>query len=413
MLVTFILSAFALLSFGLLLWQFVAAQRFPLHARVQDDSFAPGITILKPLKGFDEHTAECLRSWLTQKYRGPVQILFGVADADDPVVFLVRDLLKEFPAVDAELILTPESLGPNGKVANVAQLSRHAKHPLLCLADADVRAPDDLLANLAAPLRDSGIGLINCFYRLANPSTPAMRWEAVAVNADFWSQVLQSNTLKPQDFALGAAMLTRREVIEKIGGFESLLEYLADDYQLGHRIVQSGFRVELSTVVVECWDKPMGFRAVWNHQLRWARTIRVSEPARYFLSILSNATLWAALLALFGHLGGFPLVPDSLLYGGTLSPRMQNALSPIHVPWVLVAFAVVLGVRVVIAASLQQRLHGACGARRQGWFVLLKDFLGVAIWAAAFLGNTIEWRGTKMRLTHGGKLEPLEMDGGD
>lgn len=406
MFVTVTLSSFALLGFGLLLWQFAAARRFPLHRRVADDSFAPGITILKPLKGLDEHTTTCLQSWLTQNYRGPVQVLFGVADADDPAYFMVRKLLKQFPAVDAELILTPEQLGPNGKVANLAQLSRHARHALLCLADADVRAPADLLASLAAPLRDPGVGLVNCFYRLANPDTPAMRWEAVAVNADFWSQVLQSNTLKPQDFALGAVMLTRQEAIAKIGGFEPLLHCLADDYQLGHRIARAGFRIELSPIVVECWDRPMGFRAVWNHQLRWARTIRVSQPVPYFFSILSNATLWAALLALFGNLGGFPLVPDSFLYSNTLSPRLQNTLSPIHVPWVLAAFVTVLVVRILIAASLQRRLTNQPGALRQWWFVPMKDFLGVALWAAAFLGNTIEWSGRKFRLTTGGRLEP-------
>jgi ceramide glucosyltransferase len=169
-------------------------------------------------------------------------------------------------------------------------------------------------------------------------------------------------------------------------------------------------RIELSPVVVECWDKPMNFRAVWNHQLRWARTIRVSQPAPYFFSILSNATLWAALLALFGNLGGFPLVPDSLLYNGTLSPRIQNALSPLHVPWVLVAFAAILGSRILIVASLQQRLTHERGARHDSWFVPMKDVLGVAIWAAAFLGNTIEWRGTKMRLTRAGKLVPVQTE---
>jgi len=406
LLVTATLGALTLFSFGLLWWQFTAARRFPLHTRIKDESFAPAVTILKPLKGFDEHTETCLRSWLAQEYHGPVQWLFGVADADDPVWFIVRDLLKEFPGLDAELILTPEKLGLNGKAANIVQLARQAKHPLLCLADADVRAPDDLLINLVAPLRDSRVGLTNCFYYLANSTTPAMRWEGVAVNADFWSQVLQSNTLRPQDFALGAVMLTRREAVAKIGGFEALVDYLADDYQLGHRVAQSGLRVEMCPVVVECWSRPMSFRDVWNHQLRWARTIRVSRPLPYFFSILGHATFWAALLALFGNLGGFPLVPDSLLYNGTLSPRMQNTLSPLHVPWVLAVFIVMLLVRIMVAASLQQRLTQERGARHHWWFVPMKDFLGVAIWATAFLGNTIEWRGISMRLVSGGRLVP-------
>jgi ceramide glucosyltransferase len=404
-LATVIFSALALLSFVLLLWQFLAARRFPLHARVTDESFAPAITLLKPLKGFDEHTANCLRSWLTQKYRGPVQLLFGVAEADDPVCFLVRDLLKEFPNADAELVIASESLGTNAKVSTLVQLARRAKHELICVSDADVYVTEDFFANAVAPLRAPSIGLVNCFYRLARPATLAMQWEAIAVNADFWSQVLQSNSLKPQDFALGAVMITRRELLAKIGGFESLLDYLADDYQLGRKIAGTGARIALSPVVVECRDKPMNFRDVWNHQLRWARTIRVSQPLPFFFSILSNVTLWTAMLALFADLGGFPLVPDAWLYSEIFPPRLQATLAPIHVPWTLVAFLFVLTVRIRIAIALQQRLHGEKGSSaRFWWLVPAKDFLGVAIWAASFLGNTIVWRGKKFRLAREGRL---------
>jgi ceramide glucosyltransferase len=403
--VTVLLSALALISLGLLFWQFGVALRFPLHARVADKSFAPAMTLLKPLKNFDEHTAACLRSWLMQKYDGPVQVLFGVADQDDPACFIVRELLKEFPNHDAELIVAAESLGANAKVSTLVQIFRHAKHDLICVSDADVCVPQDFLANAVAPLRDTGTGLVNCFYSLANPTTLAMRIEAIAVNADFWSQVLQSNTLKRQDFALGAVMITRRELLEKTGAFESLLDFLADDYQLGNQIAKTGARIELSPIVVECWDKPMNFRDVWKHQLRWARTIRASQPVPYFFSILSHTTFWITLLALFGNLGGFPLVPDSLLYGPTLTPGLRIALAPLHVPWVLVIFLAVLAARVFIAAELQRRLTRQPRASR--WcLVVAKDFLSVAVWAAAFIGNTIEWRGRKFRLTSDGRLVP-------
>ena len=89
-----------------------------------------------------------------------------------------------------------------------------------------------------------------------------MQWEAVAINADFWSMVLQSQTLKPLDFALGAAILLRRKNLEEIGGFQSMANCLADDYQLGNRIFKNGHRIALCPVVVECWDAPMNWRAV-------------------------------------------------------------------------------------------------------------------------------------------------------
>ena len=88
---------------------------------------------------------------------------------------------------------------------------------MILVSDADVRVPPDFLANVVAPLASmtENRALVNCFYRLANPTTTAMQWEAVAINADFWSQVLQAASLKPLDFALGAVMLTRRKLLDR------------------------------------------------------------------------------------------------------------------------------------------------------------------------------------------------------
>ena len=373
------LAALALLSLALALWQWLAAGRFPLHQRVTDFSFAPAITLLKPLKDCDATTAESFQSWFDQNYPGQVQFLFGVADAGDPVCLIARELIEKNPGRDAQLVVCAESLGANGKVSTLVQLERLAKHPLILVSDADVRVPPDFLANIAAPLRDSKVGLVNCFYRLANPVTTAMRCEAIAINADFWSQVLQSASLKPLDFALGAVMLTRRKLLEEIGGLNALAGCLADDYQLGHRIAKKGHHIALCPVVVECWDAPMNWRDVWKHQLRWARTIRVCQPVPYFFSILSNATLWPLLWLM-------------------ASPVLSKTLC---VP--LAALALLL-IRIVIAQNLQRRFMQSRGNLAPPWLVPVKDLLQAAVWLGAFLGNTVEWRGQKMRLRRDGTL---------
>jgi ceramide glucosyltransferase len=374
-----ILAPFALLSLALALWQWLAARRFPLHRRVTDFSFTPAITLLKPLKGCDATTAESFQSWFDQKYPGQVQILFGVADAGDPVCPIVRELIEKNPGRDAQLVVCAESRGANGKVSTLIQLERLAKHPLILVSDADVRVPPDLLANLAAPLRDSRMGLVNCFYRLANPTTTAMRWEAVAINADFWSMVLQSASIKPLDFALGAAILMRREALVESGGFIALADCLADDYQLGRRIAGKGHHIALCPVVVECWDAPMGWRDVWQHQLRWARTIRVCQPLPYFFSILSNATLWPLLWLI-----------ASLVF-------LKTFCAP------LIAIACLL-IRLGLAQNLQRQFLQSRSDSAPFWLVPVKDLLQTIIWAGAFLGNTVEWRGQKMRLRHDGTL---------
>ena len=202
-------AGLAFLSFGLTFWRWVAAARFPLHRRAAVRAALPGCTVLKPLKDCDAQTKACLRSWLAQEYSGPVQFLFGVAGADDPVCPLVRELLAEFPGADAQLVLCAAALGVNGKISTLRQLEPLIRQPLVIISDADVRVPGDFLANLTPPLADPEIGLVNCFYRLANPGALAMRWEAIAVNADFWTSVLQAQSLMKVDFALGAVMALR------------------------------------------------------------------------------------------------------------------------------------------------------------------------------------------------------------
>jgi ceramide glucosyltransferase len=417
-----VLGALALLSLVLLLWQWFVAVRFPLHRRLVNPSFAPAVTLLKPLKGADPSTEASLRTWFTHEYAGQIQILFGVASADDPVCDIVRKLLAEFPSKDAQLIICGQLTGANAKVSKLIELERLAKHEILIISDADVRVSSDFLANIVAPFWEcspgmesrlqpvlppienqngrtslvskieNSTGLVNCFYLLANPSTAAMQWEAVAINADFWSQVLQAQSLKPIDFALGAVMATRKERLAEIGGFTALADCLADDYQLGNRIARKGYRIALSTVPVECWSEPMNWTAVWKHQLRWARTIRVCQPLPYFFSILSNPTFW---------------------------PLLWAAVKPL--PISLSFFLLCLVLRIITALYLQHRLSTspvthlssvALLAKEEHatrntfplWLPPLKDLLQTAIWLLAFMGNHVEWRGQRMRLRRDGTL---------
>lgn len=406
MILNVILGALALLSFALLIWQWIAALRFPLHQRVRDTSFAPAVTLLKSLKGVDAATEDCLRSWFVQDYGGEVQILFGVASPEDPVCNIVRNLTQEFPQRDVQLVICSALAGANAKVSKLAELEKLAKHEILVISDADVRVPGDFLTQAVAPLRTPEIGLVNCFYRLANPSTLAMQWEAIAINADFWSQVLQSQTLKPLDFALGAVMLTRRQHLAEMGGFTSLIDCLADDYQLGNRLARQGHRIVLSPIVVECWDPPMTWRSVWKHQLRWARTIRVSQPVPYFFSILSNAGFWAMLWFVFSLFG-----IEAQQISHFAEGNATYSVGAIHFPLGVVIGGVCVAMRILAACHLQYRLTRSLDSAAYFWLVPIKDLVQVAIWLCAFAGSSIEWRGQVFQLRPDGTL--VKPDGGN
>jgi ceramide glucosyltransferase len=372
------LGFLACLSAVLTVWQWLVGLRFPLHQRLNDVGFTPAVTLLKPLKGCDSQTERCLRSWFEQDYGGAVQLLFGVASEDDPVCGVVRRLIAAYPKADAELIICHQALGPNAKVSSLVQLQARAAHDVIVISDADVWVPGDLLASVVAPLKDPGVGLVNCLYQLANPVTKAMEWEAVAVNADFWTQVLQSQSLSPLKFALGAVMATTRAQMTAIGGFDVLLDHLADDYQLGHKIALNGARVVLCPVVVECWSEPMTWREVWAHQLRWSRTIRVCQPVPFFFSLLSNGTWW---------------------------PLVWLASDPELLP--LTASAIFCAWRIVTAHSNQQRLTRQPVSWSTAWLVPAKDLLGVALWSLAFLGREVVWRGRRYHVQPSGRLVPI------
>jgi ceramide glucosyltransferase len=371
-----VLAFLALISLLIILWQWVVAWKFPLHRRMGDKTFAPPLTLLKPLKGLDDNTMECLKSWLRQDYTGPVQVLFGVASEQDPVCELVEQLIKKYPHANIKLVFCHESLGVNAKVSSLIQLLRKAENEVIVVSDADVFVPKDFLTNAVAPLRATEVGLVNCFYRLANPSTFAMRWEAIAINADFWSHVLQSQSLASLDFALGAVMVTRRDALLKMGGFDVLADHLADDFQLGNRMLrQTGKQIALCPIVVDCRSAPMNWREVWAHQLRWARTIRVCRPVPYALTIFSNATLWPLLWAV-----AYPC------------------------PWSFLTLGVCLFLRVMTSQDLQKRLGTVAGQWRFWWLAPVKDLLQCALWALAFYGNHITWRGQRFRLQRDGRL---------
>ena len=400
------LACASLLSLALTLWQWCVARRFPIHQRAGDPQFAPPVTLLKPLKGADAETFACLESWLNQDYSGPVQVLVGVASEEDPACALARRVIAAHPHRDARLIICCECLGANGKVSTMIQLQRAAKHDVLIVSDADVFVPRDFLANVVLPLREPESGLVTCLYRLANPSTTAMQWEAIAMNADFWTQVLQARSLRPLDFALGAVMATTRKRLEAVGGFDALADYLADDYQLGHRIARQGGSVELSPVVVDCRESAKGWREVWAHQLRWARTIRVCKPLPYFCSILGNATLWPLLWFLAelpGMARSFRIAPND--FTGDLT-AVSTAV-PVALPIALVC----LLARMVTALHNHSRLTRGSSHLAFWWLVPLKDLAETIIWALAFLGSGIEWRGRRYRVTRGGRLASLHHAG--
>src|ERR1700731_3683604 len=253
------------------------------------------VSILKPLKGTDPDIYESFRSHCLQDYPA-YEIIFGVSDADDPAVASVKQLQREFPEHAIQLIVSPDKLGANVKVSNLEQMLHAARYQHLLVNDSDIRVERDYLRRVIAPLVEERVGMVTCLYRGIAASTLGSQLESLGISTDFCPGVLVARQLENGlRFGLGSTLAFRRTDLERIGGFHSIVDYLADDYELGRRIAGLGLQVLLSDLVVETHLPAYALRGFFAHQLRWARGVRDSRAGGYIGLASTYGFMWALL----------------------------------------------------------------------------------------------------------------------
>jgi ceramide glucosyltransferase len=333
----------------------------------------PPVSILKPLKGEDPEIYESFRSHCRQEYP-EYEIVFGVSDANDPAVQAVERLRQEFPDRSIQLIVCTEVLGTNTKVSNLAQMVRSARYDHFIVSDSDIRVPPDYLRRVVAPLAEPGVGLVTCLYRGIAGPTVSSKLEALGISTDFCAGVLVARSIEDGlRFALGSTMAFRRQDLEAIGGFESFVDYLADDYELGKRIAGLGREVRVSDVVVETFLPSYTVREFFDHQLRWARGVRGARPGGYAGLLFTFGWLWA-LLALFAS-------------GGAM--------------WAWSVFAAAVVLRFLVAWIVGVDALADRQVPRFSLLIPLRDLVGVLVWVLSFASNTVTWRGDRFQVKNG------------
>jgi|SRR5579862_47352 len=358
----------------------IAARLFVAERKQKLPAFAPGVSILKSLKGVDPGMLDAFRSHCRQNYGGEFELLFGVSSLDDPAAGLVRQLQGEFPERAIQLLECPARLGTNGKVSVLAQVVPHARYEFLLVNDSDITVSGRYLERVMACFARAGqaqpVGLVTTLYRGRAQRTLASRMEALGIATDFQAGVLLSKWIEGGlKYGLGSTLAVRREALERIGGFASLVDDLADDYELGARVAAAGYRVELAPEVVETAVPAYGWRGFADHQLRWLRTVRDARPWGYAGLIFTHGLGWAALNVIAS---GLSLVSFWLL---ALSFFLRLTLA-------MTVGAEVLGDRQVLALL---------------WLLPVRDAIAMGLWLAGFAGDTIVWRGERFRV-RGGKL---------
>ena len=350
----------------------IASRRY-LQVVTPVAAVCPPISVLKPLCGHDEGLEENLRSFFSQDY--PLyEVLFAVHRMDDPAVAVAERIRQEFPAVESRLLVTGDSPVPNAKAHNLKRLMREARYELLMMADSDVRVNPDCLSRIAAEFDDPKVGLLSCPYRAVAGRSLWSRLEAVGMNTELLGGVLVARMIEGMRFALGCSVAARKSVLDAMGGFEYLQEFLAEDFVMGNRAAEMGHTVLLSSSLIEHRIGSQPLMQNLKHRLRWARSTRRSRPAGYWGQIFTYPLPWALLLW---------------------------AVEP--AAWPTVVLTVLLRAWAAWATAVDIA-HDPL-TRKQWWLLPVQDLLGVLVWLGGFVGGTVVWRNRECTILRDGRLQ--------
>lgn len=339
-----------------------------------DGSSLPA-SILIPVCGLEDGAEGKWESFCRQDHP-EFEVLFGVRDPEDPALPVLRKLAERYPG-RVRWFVRPEVLGTNYQISNLIHLFREARFPAIVISDSDMRAEPGYLRTVVAPLSNSEVGLVTCGYKNNQPRGLGAVMATLGRCVDFIPQVLLARALDGRfRFALGATLAMRRDVLEKIGGLESVVNRIGSDYHLGKQTSAAGYRVVLSQYVLENDAGPESVDQVYRRELRWARTIRMNRGPQFYGLGLTHGTLYSVPLLAIAH----------------------------GCPWLLSVCALAWGFRLLQAATTIHYLK-APGLFRWLWSLPVRDMLNFAVWLVSILGNDVQWRGRRLRLRPGGVLD--------
>jgi len=374
-------TALLLLALAPLAYYFVAifaAVRFLRRERARSlPDFHPPVSILKPVRGVDFATYENFSSFCRQSYPD-YEILFCVNDLSDPAVAVIHKVMAEFPQNRIRILTDAAKLGTNQKVNNLVLLAQAAEHEILIQSDGDVRVGPNYLREMASPFADEQLGVLSCFYRSTAQANLGAELEAIGAASDFFAGALVADWKEGVTFALGASLATTKTWLSKIGGYESLVDLLADDYEIGNRVHKAGGKVRLSREIVWTMYPAQTLRGFWDHQVRWARTVRVVRPFSYLGLLVTQGLPWAIVAAL--------VTPTATVGAAYL---LSYLILRLTVAWVVGAWGI--GDEVV---------------GRKLWLVPFRDAVHFLVWLAGFTSNHVNWGGVEYDI-RGGKMTPF------
>jgi ceramide glucosyltransferase len=251
---------------------------------------------------------------------------------------------------------------------------KEAKYDVLVMTDSDVRVEADYLREVAAPFADPAVGGVTSFYRCIGGGTLASDLDMLGMCADSVPSALVARRLEGKvQFAFGWTMATTKKHLAEIGGWEAMVNYHSDDFELGNRIARAGYRVELMREPVWMVFPEESLKEFLTHELRWSIGLRNVRPAGYAGMIFTHGLPWALLAAVVASAAGWMGVAAFYL-----------------------AAYLVLRLSVVWAAGVWGL--GGEGIAPKLWLVPVRDAISAVVWVAGFFSDKIKWRGLEYRV---------------
>jgi ceramide glucosyltransferase len=367
-------AAFAFVTIAAIAYTLIAIvciARFGLEPEAQQSDPAPPVSLLVPLYGAEFDLEANLHAFAQQNYP-EFQLVLGVARSDDSALVVARRVAAALPDRNIEIDIGEAAGARNPKIANVISMMRLVRHQVLILADSDTRVTPDYIGSVTAPLRDPGVGVVTCPFAGVPDRTLSSKLGAMFMNEQFIPSVLVNRLFGLPQHCLGPTNAFRSEVLSKIGGFEALAPHLADDYMLGNFVAAAGLRVVISRHVIRTIVSDSTLAVLWDHELRWHRTIRGVQPV--------------------GYAGMFLTYPLPLaLIAFLLAPQWESAI--------------VVATAALARIALQRVSARALGiAPASPWLILPRDLFGFGIWASGLVGRAVRWRGAELHIESGDVL---------
>lgn len=343
--------------------------------------FLPPVSLLTPICGLEWELEDNLISFCQQDYP-QYQIIFCLQNSNESCLKLLTKIQDKFAYLDIEIVTNPQPIGNNLKINNLANAIAVTKYPILVITDSDIQVKADYLQEVVQPLGDDSVGLVTCLYTSLTKGFLAA-FEALEISTQFHPRVLTARKIEGIKYAFGSTIVIRQKILEEIGGFLRIADYLADDYQLGNLVAKLGYQVVLSNHIVSHRLANVTFSSFLARQSRWAKCIRVERFWGYLGLIFTQGTVISLLLLLATGLAGW-------------------AFWLCVITWIIrVLMAFVIGVKFLNDKVARQYLI----------LVPIRDIVSFLLWCYNLVGNRINWRDYKFELAKGGKLVKIRLLG--